>query len=458
MANEVKVLALSGMLGSGFLESSLKTALSWDPDFIGCDAGSTDAGPTSLGNAECSYSKAAVKRDLRLGILGARQKGIPLLIGSAGTAGGDLNLTWTVEIAREIAREEGLHFKLAVIRSEQDKGYLKRKLAAGKIRPLKPAPLFDEQVIDRSEHIVGMMGAEPFMRALEIGADVVIAGRSSDTSIFAAVPIQMGFSPGPVWHAAKVLECGAACVSHRTRGDCMFARIGEGYFIMEPPNPEFACTPVSVAAHTFYETASPIHLYEPSGMVDTRMAVYEALDDRIVRVTGSGFVPAEAYTIKLEGAERAGYQAVSIAGVRDPVLIEQIDGWLDILREKVRQRVHEMFDDHIADGGYFFNVRIYGRNGVMGDTEPLKDRVPHEVALVMETTAPTQEIATAIMAMAAHTGLHQGIAQWKGFTSNFAFPYSPKQITRGPVFRFNVNHVVEPADPYEMFPMETEIV
>jgi hypothetical protein len=223
---------------------------------------------------------------------------------------------------------------------------------------------------------------------------------------------------------------------------------------MEPPNPEYACTPVSVAAHTFYETGSPIHLYEPSGMVDTSTAKYEALNDRVVRISGTSFVPAKAYTIKLEGAEKAGYQAICIAGVRDPVLIGQLDSWLDVLREKVKQRVGEMFGEEVADGGYIFNVRVYGRNGVMGDREPLKDRVPHEVALVLEITASTQEIATAIMAMTGHAGLHQAIPQWKGFTSNFAFPYSPKQIARGPVFRFNMNHIVEPADPYEMFPME----
>lgn len=456
MENEVKVLALSGMLGAGFLESSFRRGLSWDPDFIGCDAGSTDGGPTSLGNAECSYSRAAVKRDLRLALLGAREKRIPLLIGSAGTAGGDINLAWTVNIAEEITREEGLHFKMAVIHSEQNKEYLKRKLAEGKIKPLKPAPPFDEAVIDKSEHIVGMMGAEPFIRALEGGAEVVIAGRSSDTSIFAAIPIQRGFSPGSVWHAAKVLECGAACVKHRPRGgDCMFARIGQGYFVLEPPNLEYACTPVSVAAHTFYETGSPIHLYEPSGMVDTTEAIYEAENERVVRVTGSGFVPAKTYTVKLEGAEKVGYQAICIAGVRDPVLLGQIDGWLDILREKVKQRVHEMYGEKIATGGYIFNIRIYGRNGVMGAAEPLKDKMSHEVALVMEITAPTQEMATGIVAAAAQAGLHQAVPQWQGGAiSNFAFPYSPKQIARGPVFRFNMNHVVEPADPYEMFPME----
>lgn len=454
MKQEIKVLALSGILGSGFIESSFKRGLSWDPDFIGCDAGSSDGGPTSLGNGECAYSKAAVKRDLRLGLLGAREKRIPLLIGSAGYGGGDINLAWAVDIVREIAREEGLHFKMAVIHSEQDKGYLKKKMAEGKIKPLKPVRPYDESVIDRSEHIVGMMGAEPYIRALEEGADVVIAGRSSDTSIYAAIPLQRGFAPGPVWHTAKTIECGAACVTHRTRGDSMFARIGQGYFEIEPPNPDYACTPVSVAAHTFYENASPIHLYEPSGMLDTSSAKYEAVNDRVVRVTGSGFVPAKTYTIKLEGAERAGYQAISVAGVHDPVLIGQLDSWLDVLREKVKLRVAEIYGEKVANGGYFYNVRVYGKNGVMGDREPLKDKVPHEVGLVFEITAPTQEMATAITGMAVYLGLHQAIPQWKGFTSNFAFPYSPKQIPRGPVFRFNANHVVEPADAYEMFPME----
>jgi len=454
MAEEVRVLAATGMVGAGYLESTLEKGLARDPDFIGCDAGSTDGGPASLGKGKCSFSRAAVKRDLRLALMAARRKRIPLLVGSAGTAGADPNLAWTVDIVKEIAREENLHFPLAVIHSEQDKAYLKKKLAGGKIKPLKPAPSYDEETIDRSEHIVGMMGAEPFIRALGQGAEVVIAGRSSDTSIFAAIPIMKGFSPGPVWHAAKVLECGACCVTQRTRADGMFARIGQGYFIMEPPNPEHLCTPQSVAAHTFYETGSPVHLYEPSGMVDTSTANYEAETERTVRVSGSRFVPAKTYTIKLEGVEKAGYQTISVAGIRDPLLIMQIDDWLDRLREKVRQRVAEMYDEEVARGGYAFHVRVYGKSGVMGKMEPVKEREPHELNLVFEATAPTQEIATAIMSSACHMGLHLSIPQWKGHISALAFPYSPDYVERGPVYRFNVNHVVEPADPYEMFPME----
>ena len=69
-----------------------------------------------------------------------------------------------MEIVEEVAREEELQFKLAVIRSEQDREYLKSKLRAGKITPLNPAPHLDEAVIDQSLHIVGMMGAEPIAR------------------------------------------------------------------------------------------------------------------------------------------------------------------------------------------------------------------------------------------------------------------------------------------------------
>ena len=92
MADEIRALALTGMLGSGFHESSLERALSWEPDFIGCDAGSTDSGPGSLGSGVPAQPRQGIKRDLRLGLLAAVQRRIPLLVGSAGSGGGDANL------------------------------------------------------------------------------------------------------------------------------------------------------------------------------------------------------------------------------------------------------------------------------------------------------------------------------------------------------------------------------
>jgi hypothetical protein len=67
----------------------------------------------------------------------ARQAGIPLLLGSAGTAGGAPHVAIVKDILCEIAAEEGLSFPLALIHTEQDKSYLKQRLREGRIKPLK---------------------------------------------------------------------------------------------------------------------------------------------------------------------------------------------------------------------------------------------------------------------------------------------------------------------------------
>ncbi|MBI2295149.1 MAG: acyclic terpene utilization AtuA family protein [Betaproteobacteria bacterium] len=452
--NEMRVLAPTGVLGSGFLETSFEAALARKPHFIGCDAGSTDPGPSHLGAGHCAFPHAAVKRDLRLMLLGARRLGVPLLIGSAGTAGADVHLDWVSGIVKEIAGEERLSFRLALTHAEQSKDYLKRRLREGRIRPLHPAPEFNEAVIERGERFVGMMGAEPFLRALEAGADVVIAGRSSDTAIFAGLPMKHGFPAGLAWHAAKILECGAAAVVNRKTPDCMTAAIRSDHFIVEAPDPELACTPQSIAAHSLYENADPFLIKECSGTLDLTRSRYEAVSDRAVRVSGSGFSPADRYTVKLEGAEKIGYQSVVIGSVRDPFIIRRIDEWTERLKERVHARVKQIYGDSLPPDQYHICIRIYGKNGTMGPLEPVKEIRSHELALVIEATAPAQEIASSLGGVIRHQALHLPIPEWSGLITALACPYNPAHLDRGAVYRFNVNHVVEPDDPYEMFPME----
>ena len=184
---EIRILSATGVMGSGFVETSFETGLALKPHFIGCDAGSTDPGPEYLGSGRTAFPMDAIRRDLRLMLIGARRLKIPLLIGSAGTGGNDIQLALVHNLVREIAAAESLSFRLALIHSEQDKVYLKKRLREDRIKPLAPAPHFDEQTIDRSEHIVGMMGAEPFVRALEAGADVVLPRSRFFRDIRAAV-------------------------------------------------------------------------------------------------------------------------------------------------------------------------------------------------------------------------------------------------------------------------------
>lgn len=451
---EVRVLAASGQIGSGFLESSFARGISLKPHAIACDGGSSDAGPSHLGTGEPHFSREGTKRDLRLMLKGRDVLDVPLIIGSCGMAGGDAGVDWMRDIALEIAREEGLRLRLALVRSEQDKEYLKRRYREGRMVPLNPAPEINEQVIDASAHIVGMMGHEPIADAIERGAQVVLAGRASDTSLFSVVPLMKGAGAGPAWHAAKILECGTAATVQRKRPDSMFAWVRDDHFDIEAMDPDCRCTPQSVASHTLYENADPFFITEPGGTIDTHGAKYEALNDRAVRVHGSAFRPADRVTIKLEGAQLVGYQAVIIAGVREPFIIRQLDSWLSSMSAKFAGRVHEIFGGKVGPDDYTIRTRVYGRDGVMGKLEPKAAEIGHEVCLLFTITSGDEGVTKAIAKTFAHFALHYPIPEWRGLISGLAFPLTPAELNRGPVYKFNVNHVVVPESPTEMFRTE----
>lgn len=451
---QVRMLSATGVLASGFREDSLARGMEWEPEFIGVDSGSTDSGPYYLGSGESHFSDAAYHRDLRLILLAARRAKIPAIIGSAGSAGADVHVDRIADIVRQIAHDEALSFRLAVIYSEQDPEYLVGKLREGKITPLRNAPEISEERLRASSRIVGMAGVEPFIAALDNGAEVVICGRSSDTSIFAAIPTMYGMNPAPVWHAAKILECGAAAVVRRTHPDPLFAIVDDEGFTVEPPNPDYRCDPISIASHNLYENATPYELIEPSGVLNTVGARYEAVSDRAVRVTGSTFTPSERYTIKLEGAELVGYQSLIIGGVRDPVILRQLDSWLDGMQGAIAGRWRAVFGADAAEAARL-DLRVYGRDAVMGSLET-ESGMPHEVGIVIQVTADTQDLASALIRSAGHIAVHFPVPDWTGLITGLAFPYSPAEIDRGPAYRFNLHHVVQPASPTEMFRCNVE--
>ena len=63
-----------------------------------------------------------------------------------------------------------------------------------------PIKNLNEKDANETHKVVSMIGAEPFQQALEEGADIVIAGRSSDAAIYAALPLMRGADPGLSWH------------------------------------------------------------------------------------------------------------------------------------------------------------------------------------------------------------------------------------------------------------------
>jgi hypothetical protein len=450
LADEMRFVSATGALGAGVDAASLDEAMGHQPHFIAADAGTTDAGPYSLGGGEPAFPREMVKHDLELILRAGKKAGIPVLVGSAGTAGGDTHVDWTLEIAREVAEENRLSLRTAVIYSEQDKDYLKGLLRENRILPLKPAPHIDESVIDRSSRIVGMMGVEPLQRAIEGGADFVLAGRCSDSALYAALPCLRGFPEGLAWHAGKVSECGTMATETMGRG-VLFCSIRRDHVIIRPFGPGLRCTPQTVAAHSLYENSDPYLHRESSGTLDLSKSTFEAEGDAGVRIKGSVLIPSENYTVKLEGAELVGYQSVIVGGIRDTFQIKDLDNWIAGVRARIEAAVAKVFGDRLSKDQYHLTFHTYGRDAVMGKLEPNPSDAPKEVGLVLEATAPTQEIATKIAILSRQPLLHFPVPQWKGAITTFACLHNPAHIERGPVYRFSLNHVALPHSQEEMF-------
>jgi Acyclic terpene utilisation family protein AtuA len=315
-----RALSASGQLGYGIPEPAFRAGLERSPHVIGADMGSVDPGPYYLGSGKLATARRSTKRDLKLVLAGALRHRVPLVIGTAGTAGADPHLAATVAILREIAREEGFKFKLATIGAEMPRDVLKAARREGRIAPIGPISALTDAEIDGASAIVGQMGTEAFVRAMDEEPDVILAGRACDTSIYACLPARLGLPMGPAMQMAKIIECASLCCVPGGR-DAMLGTLEGDSFVLESMNGARHATPVSVAAHSLYEQADPNSVIEPEGTLYLDAARYEAADAHRCRVSGGRWEPARQLSVKIEGATRVGARALLVAGSTDPVFI-----------------------------------------------------------------------------------------------------------------------------------------
>jgi hypothetical protein len=325
---------------------------------------------------------------------------------------------------------------------------IKKKLAENKIEPIHPVPQLTEKDIDDAVHIVAQLGEEPYIKALQEGANVILAGRSYDPSVFAALAIKEGFDKGLAIHIGKILECAAIAATPGSGSDCMFGCLHKNDFVLEPLSPLRKCTVLSVAAHTLYEKTNPYILPGPGGAINLHESKFTQIDDNKVMVSGSRFVPTEQYFVKLEGVRSMGCRTVSIAAVKDPIFIEKVDA----IVENVKKRVIDNFKQYgITD--FLLDFKIYGKNGVMGMFPNLENRVGHELCIVIEAVAKTQQQADTICGFARSTMLHYGYEGRISTAGNLAFPFSPSDMKVGEVYEFCIYHLMQVDDKLELFPI-----
>jgi hypothetical protein len=447
----MRLLGASGQLGYGIPTAPLEAGLARDPHLIGCDMGSIDIGPAYLGRGEMSTAPAATRRDLRKVLLAARKHDIPLVIGSAGSAGAAPHLQATLEIIRSIAREEGLHFRMGVLHADIAKQTVKEALRANEVRGVDGMPALSEADVDLTTNLVGQMGTSSFQRALAEDIDVLIAGRACDTAIFAALPAMLGFPIGLATHMAKIIECASLCCVPGGR-DTIMATLDRDGFELESMAPDRRATPVSVAAHSLYEQSDPYTVQEPDGRLDLSGAHYSALDDRRTRVTGAQWQATSTPWVKLEGACPAGERAVLMCASADPRFIARVDEILTNVAATVRELVCE---GAVEDYSLFW--RVYGRDGVRG-TVPPGEAPPGEVFLLIECLAPNRERAAEVVRTLKQYLLHHGYPGRLSTGGNLAFPFTPPEASLGAAYRFNVYHLMRAHDLKSLFPLEIEAI
>jgi hypothetical protein len=202
-----------------------------------------------------------------------------------------------------------------------------------------------------------------------------------------------------------------------------------------------------------YERANPWRQLEPGGTLDLTGLTLEAVSDRAVRASGAVFQP-RPYTVKLEGAARVGYRAFAIVGTRDPIMISEIDSVAERLRAVVEERVPG------AGRDYRLFFHLYGKNAIMGALEPVAATRAHELCIMVQVVAKTEELAIEVAEMANHLlfdfpfeGLKTTAGNVASFGSMEVFVPQYKEV-----YEYVIDHEMRLDDPLECFSVHLERV
>ena len=287
-----------------------------------------------------------------------------------------------------------------------------------------------------------MAGVHPFVKLLEEGCDVIIGGRSSDSAIFAACALHRGYPQAQSYYLGKVLECASFCAEPYGGKETVMGEISQDDVKVSAMHPPQRCTVASVAGHAMYERSNPYEEFFAGGKLDMTHCRYEQFDDRTTRITGSKFIPDQKTRVKLEGSGKVGERYVGICGIRDPYTIANVDRVIDWARTQVRER--------FGDTGYQLHYNVYGRDGVMGELEPLRDQPGHELCLMVQGVAPTREMAEELTMIGLRQMFYARLPDVKGTAGSVAFPLD-EVLEASAAYRWTLNHTVAVDDNMELF-------
>jgi Acyclic terpene utilisation family protein AtuA len=441
----LRILCPNGHLGFAPTKTgSFELGLKEEPDLICSDSGSCDCGPVPLGSDTCASPRNWQIHDLESMLLGARRLGVPMIVGSAGDTDTNSRVDMYVDIIKELAKKHGLaNFRIGYFYSEQPRAEIRRRVEAGDtVRGLDGRPDLTVADVEASDHIVAVAGVHPYIKLLDEGANVIIGGRSSDCAIFAGPAIRAGYPEGLAYYYGKIMECASFCAEPYGAKESVLGEITRDDVRVTAMAPDQRCTVASVSAHAMYERSNPYYEYFLGGHIDMSECRYDQVDERTTRVTGPRFVPAQELRVKLEGAGKVGERYVGIVGVRDPYTIAHIDDVIAWARNQVRAR--------FGDTGYQLTYNVYGRDGVMGELEPLRHRPAHELCILVQGVAPDKAMAEEVCMIGTRQMFYARLPQVKGTAGGVAFALD-EVMPASAAYRWTLNHTMRLDNPLEVF-------
>ncbi len=445
----LKIICPNGHLGFAPIRvGSFELGVAERPDVIAADSGSDDVGPVPLGSDTSTSPLAWQTHDLEHMLLASRKLGVPMIIGSSGDTGSNSRVDLYVRIIKELAAKHSLRrFNVGYFYSEVKKDHVRERIRAGDtIEGLDGRSALTEEELDATERIVGMAAAHPYLELLKRGADVIIGGRSSDSAVFAAPALHHGFPENHAYYLGKVLECASFCAEPYGGKETVLGEVTANDVRVTAMHPDQRCTVASVAGHAMYERSNPYFEHVAGGTLDMSECHYEQLAEKTTRITGAIFRTGAEFRVKLEGAGKIGERYVGLVGIRDPYTIAHVDQVIEWAREKVRER----FGDD-KDGGYELHYIVYGRNGVMGNLEPFKDRPAHELCIMVQGVAPTAAMAEEVCMTGTRQMFYARLPDVKGSAGSVAFALD-EVLHASPAYRWTINHTLRCDDPLELFP------
>jgi hypothetical protein len=448
----LKIICPNGHPGFAPLKvESFRLGVAEKPDYIAADSGSDDIGPGPLGNDTCASPAAWQEHDLEQMLLAARELDVPMIIGSSGDTGSNSRVDMYVQMIRDIAARHDLPaFRIGWFYSELDKDVVRARIRSGSaVTGLDARDDLEEDELDATTRIVAMAGVHPFVSLLEQKCDVIIGGRSSDSAVFAAPALYHGFPEAQSYYLGKVLECASFCAEPYGAKETVLGEITDEWVEVTAMHPDQRCTVASVAGHAMYERSNPYHEFVAGGMLDMTHCRYEQVTEKTTRVTGMRFVPAEHMRVKLEGSGKVGERYVGMAGIRDPYTIANVDEVMAWGRRQVVER--------FGPDGWELHFNVFGRDGIMGKMEPLRETPAHEVLVVVQGVAPTREMAEEVAITGTRQLFYARLPDVKGTAGGVSFVFD-EVLPASPAHRWTLNHTMAVEEPLELFKTETASV